>query len=319
MHNQISLILGGSGFIGQHLINKLESNYLNLDIVQTENNYQYCDVKNPIDLKVEKPLAILYNLAAIHTTPGHEYQEYFETNIKGAENVCNFARKENINTIVFTSSIAPYGTWEDEKTEKSLPLPTSAYGSSKLVAEEVHKRWQSEKADERKLIIIRPGVVFGKNEGGNFTRLYRAMKKRRFFYPGRKDTKKAAIYVKDLVKLMVEMSQKEKPGMYLYNTVYAPCYTIEDICKSMVKVTSVKEPIFTVPTWLLLKSALIINIFSKIIGKSFDGIHPERVKKLMISTNINGQKLLNNGYTLDFTLEEAIYDWYNDCNKEELS
>ena len=30
-------------------------------------------------------------------------------------------------------------------------------------------------------------------------------------------------------------------------------------------------------------------------------------------------KLLNNGYTLDFTLEEAIYDWYNDCNKEELS
>ena len=87
MHNQISLILGGSGFIGQHLINKLESNYLNLDIVQTENNYQYCDVKNSIDLKVENPLGILYNLAAIHTTPGHEYQEYFETNIKGAENM----------------------------------------------------------------------------------------------------------------------------------------------------------------------------------------------------------------------------------------
>ena len=225
----------------------------------------------------------------------------------------------NINTIIFTSSIAPYGTWEDEKTEESLPLPTSAYGSSKLVAEEIHKRWQAEKLDERKLIIVRPGVVFGQNEGGNFIRLYRAMKSGRFFYPGRKDTKKAAIYIKDLVRIMVEMSEKEKSGVHVYNTVYTPCYTIEDICKSMVKVTSVKEPIFTVPTWLLLKSALIINIFSKIIGKSFDGIHPERVKKLMISTNINGQKLLNNGYTLDFKLEEAIYDWYKNCNKEELS
>lgn len=319
MDNQLSIIFGGSGFIGQHLINKLGSNYLNLDINKPEKNYQYYDVRKPINIKLEEQIGIIYNLAAVHTTPGHEYYEYFETNIKGAENICDFARKKNINTIVFTSSIAPYGTWEDEKTEKSLPLPTSAYGSSKLVAEEIHKRWQAEEPDERKLIIVRPGVVFGQNEGGNFTRLYRAMKSGRFFYPGRKDTKKAAIYVKDLVRLMIEMSEREKPGSYLYNTVYTPCYTIEGICKTMAKVTTVNEPIFTVPFWLLLLFASIINIFSKLIGKSFDGIHPDRVKKLMISTNINGQKLLNNGYTLDFKLEEAIYDWYKNCNKEELS
>ena len=319
MDNQLSIIFGGSGFIGRHLINKLGSNYLNLDIIQTENKFFFCDVRKPIDIKLEEPIGIIYNLAAVHSTPGHEYYEYFETNIKGAENICDFAREKNIKTIVFTSSIAPYGAWEDEKTEKSLPLPTSAYGSSKLVAEEIHKRWQAEEPDERKLIIVRPGVVFGQNEGGNFTRLYRAMKARRFFYPGRKDTKKAAIYVKDLVRLMVEMTEKEKPGVSLYNTVYTPCYTLEEICISMAKVAAGKKPRFTMPSGLLKISASIINIFGKLIGKSFDGIHPDRVKKLMISTNINGQKLLNNGYTLDFTLEEAIYDWYNNCNKEELS
>ncbi|RMZ48913.1 SDR family oxidoreductase [Candidatus Marinimicrobia bacterium PRS2] len=319
MDNQLSIIFGGSGFIGQHLINKLGSNCLNLDIIQTENNYLFCDVRKPIDIKLGKTIKVIYNLAATHTTPGHEYYEYFETNIKGAENICDFARKKNINTIVFTSSIAPYGTWEEEKTEDSLPLPTSAYGSSKLVAEEIHKRWQAEKPDERKLIVVRPGVVFGQNEGGNFTRLYRAMKAGRFFYPGRKDTKKAAIYVKDLVRLMVEMTEKEKPGVSLYNTVYTPCYTLEEICISMAKVAAGKEPRFTIPSGLLKISASIINIFGKLIGKSFDGIHPDRVKKLMISTNINGQRLLNNGYTLDFKLEDAIYDWYKNCNKEELS
>ena len=61
-----------------------------------------------------------------------------------------------------------------------------------------------------------------------------------------------------------------------------------------------------------------INGFLKIIGKTFDGIHPDRVKKLMISTNINGQKLLDHGYKMEFSLEEAIKDWYNDCNKDGL-
>ena len=74
------------------------------------------EFKNIEDIIKKVKPDIIYNLAAVHITPGHEYHEYFETNIKGAENVCNFALTENVNTIVFISSIAPYGTWEDEKT-----------------------------------------------------------------------------------------------------------------------------------------------------------------------------------------------------------
>ena len=261
-----NIIFGGSGFIGKHLIKKLGPNYLNLDIVRTEKNHQHCDVKYPIDIKSEKQIEIIYNLAAIHTMPGHEYHEYFETNIEGAENICNFARQNNINIILFTSSIAPYGTWEEEKFENSLPLPTSAYGISKLVAEEIHKRWQAENPNERKLIILRPGVVFGQNEGGNFTRLYKAMKSGTFFYPGRRDTKKAAVYVKDLVRIMVEMVDKEPPGFYLFNMAYFPIHSIEEICRSMAKVTTVREPLFTIYPGLLKAFASIINIFGKLIG-----------------------------------------------------
>jgi len=310
------LIFGASGFIGQHLAKYLDSRVNCFDI-KTNGESKICDVRKPIDIDVND-ISVIYNLAAIHTTPGHKYKEYFDTNINGAENICNFARVKKINTIVFTSSIAPYGTWEDEKTEESLPLPTSAYGSSKLVAEEIHKRWQAEKPNERKLIIVRPGVVFGQNEGGNFTRLYKAMKKGQFFYPGRKDTKKAAIYVKDLVSLMVKMAEKEKPGVHLYNTVYTPIHSIEEICKTMAKVTDAKEPIFTISAGALKLAASTIHILGKIIGKSFDGIHPDRVKKLMVSTNINGQKLLDHGYNMEYSLEEAIGDWYNDCDRRGL-
>ena len=36
---------------------------------------------------------MIFNFAAVHRTPGHEDHEYFETNIRGAENVVTFAEK----------------------------------------------------------------------------------------------------------------------------------------------------------------------------------------------------------------------------------
>jgi len=313
-----SIVVGGSGFIGQHLISILDRNFINLDIVEKGNNYKFCDVRNLIDIKLSNQVKVIYNLAAVHKTPGHLDVEYFETNIKGAENVCDFARNNKINTIVFTSSIAPYSASEDEKKETTLPMPNTPYGISKLIAEEIHKRWQAENPGVRKLIIVRPGVVFGKNEGGNFTRLYRALQSDKFFYPGRKDTKKASIYVKNLVYLMLEFTENEKPGIHLYNMAYKPIHTIEEICQAMAKITDVKVPKITIPSGILKFVASIIQVLGKVIGYSFDGIHPDRVEKLMISTNINGQKLLDNGYKMKYSFEEAVEDWYKDCGKKEL-
>ena len=313
-----SLIFGGSGFIGEHLIDKLKSDYINYDMNQNTGNYVYCDVRKPIqiDLTAQENL-VIFNLAALCTIPKYEEREYYETNVLGAEHVCNFAREKNINTIVFTSSIAPYGMREEERTEESLSMPTNEYGISKLVAEHIHRTWQAEKPDQRSLIILRPGIVFGKGEGGNFSRLYSAMSKGLFFYPGRKDSKKASIYVKDLVSIMIEMARNTKPGVTLYNCCYSKPFTIEEICNSISEVTNVKKPNIVIPAWLLKCMAYIIFLLGKLVGKTLMGIHPDRVAKLMVSTNIIGNKLKNK-YSLKYSLKEAIDDWYKDCNNEGL-
>ena len=54
------------------------------------------------------------------------------------------------------------------------------------------------------------------------------------------------------------------------------------------------------------------------IGGKAVGIHPARVKKLMISTNICGKKLAESGYKFHYSLEETFADWFEDCNKEQL-
>jgi hypothetical protein len=54
------------------------------------------------------------------------------------------------------------------------------------------------------------------------------------------------------------------------------------------------------------------------LGGKKAGIHPARVKKLMVSTNISGKKMAETGYKFRYTLEESIRDWFEDCNREGL-
>ncbi|MFR4723811.1 MAG: NAD-dependent epimerase/dehydratase family protein [Faecalibacterium sp.] len=68
------------------------------------------------------------------------------------------------------------------KTEETLPTPNTPYGISKLVAEKIHQIWQA-RDPARELTIVRPGIVYGKGEHGNMTRLYRGQKKGYFFMP----------------------------------------------------------------------------------------------------------------------------------------
>ena len=148
-----------------------------------------------------------------------------------------FAEKYGIRKILFTSSIAPYGASEDLKTEETLPTPNTPYGISKLVAEKIHQIWQA-RDPARELTIVRPGIVYGKGEHGNMTRLYRGQKKGYFFYAGRKDTIKACIYVKELVRFFkYRMLDHSFPGAEIYNCTYEPAYTIEEICNAMQKAT----------------------------------------------------------------------------------
>jgi len=340
------IITGGTGFIGTHLANLLserhpEAKIWNLDIVDPQkldrmtdekeireyttikqwkspvvggcrrkSEFVFCDVRKLIENLPFTPTEedILFNLAAVHRTPGHLDREYFETNIRGAENVCTFAEKWGIRNVVFTSSIAPYGAAEELKEETTLPTPNTPYGISKLVAEKIHIAWLHGGCD-RKLTIVRPGVVFGKGENGNFTRLYWGIRKHTFAYPGRKDTIKACVYVKELVRFMVWNVEQRQTPFEIYNCTFEPAYTIGQIVNTMKKVTGLTQAVPYIPNAMIMPAATI----AKCMGSPM-GICPARVKKLQISTNICGKKLATSGYTFKWTFEEALLDWFTDNN-----
>ncbi|MDA9453630.1 3-beta hydroxysteroid dehydrogenase [Bradyrhizobium sp. CCBAU 21359] len=314
---RIAVIFGGHGFIGSHLARELVNSgkyarVVSADIAPQPRfrtkgvEYIFCDVRLPIPADLAPGVTDIYNLAAVHVTPGPEDWEYYWTNVSGALSVTQYARITKAKTLFFTSSISVYGPSEDEISEFSDPNPESSYGKSKLLAEGIHQSWQLEEPRDRKLVIVRPAVVFGFQERGNFTRLARSLEKRAFFYPGRRDTKKACGYVKDLVASL-EFAGRSEEMLTVYNFAFDEPLTTEGICAAFCRVANLPEPRFTIPISLILLGGLAFELLSKLGLKT--SINRARVLKLFRSTNIVPKKLQDDGFVRQFDLAAALRDW----------
>jgi len=327
------IIFGGLGFIAKHFVNyllenKLAENIYLVDINATQTSFDLSnkrlkhiriDIRKSIDRKLlPERISLIANFAAVHREPGHEDYEYFQTNLLGADNVCKFAEKVKCNKIIFTSSIAPYGPSEEVKDELSLTVPLSPYGSSKLTAEKIHQIWQAKDPKNRILQIVRPGVVFGPGEGGNVSRLIKAVLHRYFFYMGNKDTRKAGVYVKELCHAMwweLNRQKNKKHHVSLFNMTMNPGPSIQDYVKTVCKVAKVKRFIPIIPFRILLIASYFIQFVTKPLNIKHP-FSPVRIKKLVRSNNILPTYLVKNGYKYQYTLESAFLDWKKECPEE---
>jgi nucleoside-diphosphate-sugar epimerase len=325
-------IFGGTGFIGthftQHLLREKLAEKINLVDLEPPRNEPYSallqeglrsgkveftqwDVRKsiPTSLLPIRP-ELIVNLAAVHREPGHEPREYFETNIYGAENVCAYASFIGCPRMVFTSSISPYGPSEGLKDESSLPIPETPYGSSKLVAETLHRAWQASRPG-RKLLILRPGVVFGPGENGNVTRLIRSVVKGYFIYVGNRKVHKAGGYVKDLchvVQFGLKHQDVSGEDFVLMNFSINPTPTLERYVDAIREVAGCRRPLISIPRPLLLGTSYVIDAVAGVAHVKHS-LSPVRVRKLFRSTSIDPKRLRDLEYKWRFSLEDAFRDW----------
>jgi len=310
-----AIVFGGSGFIGSRMLRLLHERGVErlavADIAPPrdlgfEVEFHHVDVRLPIEIAGSWDVA--YNFSAVHRTPGHPDNEYFDTNVAGAINVTNFCRDRGIETIVFTSSIAVYGPKEDLLSEQSVVEPTSAYGKSKLLAEDVHRTWFSDDP-RRKLVVVRPAVIFGEGENGNFDRLRGALRSRRFAYPGRTDTIKACGYVEELVRSIEWVRNGVDPEV-TYNFAYPERPTIEQIAEAIADLDGSGRPLGRIPLAPMIGAATVFEIAGRLGVRT--GINRARIRKLVRSTNIYPGYLVENGYPFGTDVRSGIEAWLNE-------
>jgi len=317
------IITGGSGFIGQHLIESILSNedisriiILDNKILQVSHEkveYIFCDIREKIELIVTDYTAI-YHLAALCKEPGYQWEEYFETNYIGTKNVIEFAKKNNIHNIIFTSTMMVFKAGENRNTEDDLTAPDTAYGISKLLAEEVLLNWENSNSRHR-LRIVRAGVVFGRGENGNYTRLAKALNKNLFVYVGKKNTIKGSVYVKDVVNFL-QFLNTDNNERIIYNFVFPQPDTIESICESICTVMGWKRFIPTIPYKLALFLSYLFELLDKLGLKN--PVHHRRIEKLYHSTHLSADSVINSGFKYSYTLKSALEDWKRECNNAGL-
>lgn len=332
----VVVIFGGAGFIGSNFaaflleyglseliiladITRENENTWPESVKKAEKNgyikYVEVDVRYSINSPVlPQKCDLIANFAAVHREPGHKDFEFFETNLSGANNICFWASVVNCKRVIFTSSIASYGFSSTPKTEKSLTAPVTAYGSSKLIAEKIHEKWQAEEPHSRFLIIVRPGVVFGPGENGNVQRMLRALCKGYFFYTGNKATVKAGGYIKELTRSLVFVlggQEKQREHVTLYNFSFPNPPSFEEYVENIKNVVGISRKVSDIPFGFVMFAGALIDLFARPIGISHP-FSPERLNKLTRSNYIVPEYLSKHKYKYKYTLRQALEDWKKD-------
>jgi nucleoside-diphosphate-sugar epimerase len=307
------IVLGASGFIGTRLVRRLVKRGADVrafDIAPPRERldgvaYERLDVRNPLPRYAGDGAEVMYNLAAVHRSPGHKSHEYYTTNVLGALNATALARDCDIPAVVFASTIAVYGPSEDRITEASPMTPASDYGYSKLIAESIHRSWLAQ-SNERRLVTVRPGVVFGPGERGNYTRLASALRRGLFAYPGRKSTVKSGGHVDELLAA-IEFALGRQDQEITFNYAYPDETTTEDIVKTFSTVAGFTRRHPVVPAAVMLAGAWLCAAVT-LLGFP-NPMHRERVMKLVQSTRIAPAWLQANGFEFGANLRSALERW----------
>lgn len=319
---KVAIIFGGSGYIAFFLMQRLLEQKIfdkfiicdiqkpqYFDILPVNIEYVYCDVRKEIDFQtpfLDIESSWIFNFAAIHREPGHERKEYFDTNILGAEHINEFNEKIGIKNIFFTSSIAPYGRSREQCTEKSMLYPETPYGISKALAEKIHQQWLAE-SNDRRLIIVRPSVIYGPKDPGNIYRTIKALKSGLFMLPNGGNIIKSYGYVYGLVDSIL-FTMNKTDSLIIYNYAENPILNLKEMTEVIKKEFNFSRPTFSVPVNLLVLVAAILQVGFKIIGKKSD-IHPVRVKKAAFPTNIQPTYLIDNNFDFAYGFEKSLKHW----------
>lgn len=311
------LITGASGFIGTHVVQQLRAAdptvvIAGLDVrtpapdlaldefLQTD----ICDGDLARDFEAFRPDAVIH-LAAVCKEPGYPWREYYRVNTDGTRRLAQAAAAARVANIVFTSTMMVYAAGPWRRAEADQADAETAYGGSKLAAELVLKAWRAG-LPGRRLRIVRPGVVFGPGDYGNMVRLIRALRRKRFVFAGRRDTVKGCIYVRDLSDLLVRTLTDAAPHT-TYHAVYREPTTLAAIVDAIRQEFGIGFRPPVVPFAILRALALPFALVDP-MGTRF-GVHPRRIEKLSLDTNVSAERLADLPWRPRFDLRAAFRDW----------
>jgi len=243
------LITGGSGFIGQHLVEELskdQNNHVfifdkqNSEIKKNNVHYLYQDISSE-HLYCIHNIDIIYHLAAqsnVRTSIVEPYKD-FQNNLIGTFNVLQLAIRKNVKKFIYTSTGgARYGECVSTSlsgitylSEDMQCNPKSPYGISKYCAEKYVKYFCEKHDIDYQIYCF--GNVYGPGENLKQNRIIPTLLNNMINHETTKiygdgEQIRDYIYVKDIIKIATILSQKKTKNK-IFNIGSGSNYSINNL------------------------------------------------------------------------------------------
>jgi len=277
--NNPILITGYSGFIGNNLVHHLQSNnYTDLSFLGRTTQPNWNQLSNVDDYKTIIHLSgLAHDLKKTSTE-----KDYFDANFELTKKLFDlFLLAESTDTFIFVSTVAVKNKVETIFVEEDSTNPETFYGKSKLKAEEYIL---SNLPLNKKVLILRPTMVYGIGNKGNLNLLY-AFVKNGIPYPlGAFNNERSFLYVENFCFIIKEIIENKNIDSGIYHLADDDTMSTQQLIKLIGTSLDKKNSILKVPKIMITFIAKIGNILPL-------PINSERLEKMTENFIVSNNKI----------------------------
>ena len=320
------LVTGASGFIGQHLIERLQRDGCAVRALGHEAGrcrewpagveVAVGDVRDPQAMKAATAgCETVYHLAgkahALTEVRGDE-DAYRSINADGTRYVLEGAAAGGARCFVLFSSVKAMGEGENRCLDESFSgVPTTPYGRSKLEAEraalEIGKRTGLH------VTCLRFPLVYGPGNKGNLFRMIEAVDRGVFPPPPELGNRRSMVHVADAVQAAVLAAGVPAASGQCFIVTDGCAYSTRELYELICRALGKPVPRWHVPLWTLKAMSKVGDAIGQVSGKRFL-FDSDALDKLIGSAWYSSDKISRQlGYRPSITFPDALPElvaWY---------
>ncbi len=233
------LVTGHTGFIGTHLVQKLQSEFtVTTGSKKNEPRLNVLEKSQLLDLGGVNTVIHLAAKTSIPKSISNPYGTYF-TNIVGTLNILDYAVEKKINNIIYISTYV-YGDPKYIPINEDHPLsPHSPYNKSKLISEELCKFYTED--HKLNVVTLRPFYIYGPSNNSSFvSSSIRKVINNQKVVLSKKNTRRDFLFIDDFTNLVHKILINFPKSYEVYNVGYGKSYSLEDILRVIGSITNKK-------------------------------------------------------------------------------
>ena len=282
------LVLGSSGFVGEHLTQRLldqGDRVIAVDIQAHSIQHPHCifeqiDIRNFRFSPVFKDVSVIHHCASL-VPLSHSKSSMSSVNIEGTENILQAFKDHGLDHFIYYSSSSVTGFHAHDITEEVIPCPVEYYGESKLMAEKL----VADFCRDQKIpyAILRPRTIGGPGRLGLFELLFSWISKNKnIILPGPGPDLFQMIHIDDLISASLSVIRNHGTG--IFNVGNEAKNSLTEDLQALIKLSHSSSQILCLPkeavSVLKALTTLSLNPFAPWQYLAFNERHILDTKKL---------------------------------------